>query len=134
MKNMIRTILALSGVAVLTMGNSGCSNDAQVASENLSQDADNFRIPRRIVFYNGITDKYMLEVNGYCSIGNGQTANSLAVTCKAEGGYKKHLLGRSDNVTYFVEQLAAKDVSVNFYQVTWKPTTIIPDIRLELGK
>lgn len=107
-----------------------CERDADVASRNLSQDADNFKIPRRVVFFNGITDKYMLEIQGYCSIANGQTNNSIAVTCKVDGGYKKHLLGRSDNVTYFVEQLSPRDVSVSFYKVIFKPSVIIPDIEV----
>lgn len=32
----------------------GCETDADVASYNLSKDADMFRIQRRVVFYNGI--------------------------------------------------------------------------------
>lgn len=111
-----------------------CRNDADVASQNLSQDADNFRIARRVVFYNGFTNDYMLEIRGLCSIAAGTSAKSITVTCKADDGFKKHILGLSDNVTYFVEQLNAKFVSTNFYQVTFKPTTIIPDFRLELGK
>src|SRR5882757_358497 len=75
-----------------------CSNDAQVASYNLSQAADNFQINRRIVFYNGITGEYLLEIEGLCS--QEPEAKKLAVTCKvAEGQYKKHFLGLSDNVT-----------------------------------
>ena len=46
----------------------GCQRDAQVASWNLSKAADNFEINRRVVFYNGITDSYMLTIEGRCSI------------------------------------------------------------------
>ena len=53
-------LLAAIGLAV---GVSACSREADVASYNLSQAADNFGINRRIVFYNGITDKYMLEID-----------------------------------------------------------------------
>lgn len=127
MKKFLSLAASLGAVATLCMGSSGC-DDAKVASENLTKAADNFEIARRIVFYNGITDAYMLEVRGYCSIDNGQTANSLAVTCKTPTGYKKHLLGRSNNVTYFVEQLADAQVSVDFYRVTFKPSVIVPDI------
>lgn len=123
--------LALSACAVVL---TSCDNDAAVASRNLSQEADNFRIPRRVVFYNGFTNDYMLEIKGMCSIGAGTSARSITVTCKVADGYKKHILGLSDNVTYFVEQIETRHVSVNFYQVTFKPTTIIPDIRLEMGK
>lgn len=127
-------ILASLAIATLTMGNSGCSNDAQVVSQNLSQEADNFRVARRVVFYNGFTNDYMLEIKGMCSLGAGSSAKSITVTCKVGDGYKKHILGLSDNVTYFVEQLDSRFVSPNFYQVTFKPTTVIPDVRLELGK
>jgi hypothetical protein len=48
----------------LAVGLAGCSNDAQVASRNLSQAADNFEINRRIVFYNGITNDYILVIEG----------------------------------------------------------------------
>jgi len=106
-----------------------CSNDAQVASYNLSQAADNFKINRRIVFYNGITNDYMLTIEGLCS--QEQEARKLSVTCKTgEGTYKKHFLGLSDNVTYFSEQMEPAAVGVYQYRVTFKPTSIIPSVEL----
>ena len=57
--------IALIGVLVAaTIGLTGCVDDAQVASRNLSKAADNFEVPRRIVFYNGITGEYMLSIEG----------------------------------------------------------------------
>ena len=109
----------------------GCSSDADVASRNVSKAADNFEVARRIIFYNGITNDYMLSIEGYCSLGNQDTTDRLSVTCKTGPGiYKKHFLGLSDNVTFFVEQLDAKNVSTSFYRVVFKPSTIIPDIEL----
>ncbi|RPK29850.1 hypothetical protein [Paenibacillus xylanexedens] len=106
--------------------------DADVASSNLSKAADNFEINRRIIFYNGITDAYMLTVEGRCSLGNADDRNAqLTVTCKVgEDQYKKHFLGLSDNVTYFAEQLEPADVSAYHYRVTFKPQAILPDIDL----
>lgn len=116
--------------AILLVGN-GCS-DADVASENLSRDADNFKIERRIVFYNGITGDYMLSIEGRCSLGNNDPASRLSVTCKTgEDAYKKHFLGLSDNVTYFVEQIEGKNVSVYNYKVVFKPSVIVPDIEIK---
>lgn len=116
------TILALVALAL-----SGRQDDAKVASYNLSKAADNFEINRRIVFYNGITGEYMLAIEGRCSIAD--QGNQLEVTCKTgPNEYKKHFLGLSDNVTYFVEQLDAADVSVYHYRVTFKPSVILPDI------
>ncbi|MCY3769913.1 MAG: hypothetical protein OXG56_11215 [Gammaproteobacteria bacterium] len=105
----------------------GCSDDAKIASRNLSKSADNFEIDRRVVFYNGITDSYMLTIEGRCSIQD--QVNQLEVTCKVgPDQYKKHFLGLSDNVTYFAEQLKTANVSVYHHRVTFKPQQIVPDI------
>lgn len=79
--------------------------------------------------FNGITDKYLLSIEGKCSI---KDANEqLEVTCKiGPDQFKKHILGLSDNVSYFLEQLQSADVSEYHYQVTFKPEVIIPDIDL----
>lgn len=107
----------------------GCRSDADVVSTNLSKAADQFEVLRRVVFYNGITGDYMLTIEGYCSLGNADEPGELTVTCAiGNGQYKKHFLGLSDNVTYFVEQLSAQGVSKDHYRVVFKPTTIIPDI------
>lgn len=122
--------LVLCGL-VVGLSVSGCQTDAQVASYNLSKDADMFQISRRVVFFNGITDTYMLTIEGLCSIED--QSGQLEVTCKTGPGvYKKHFLGLSDNVTYFVEQLEAKDVSTYHYKVIFKPQTIIPDIDVKI--
>lgn len=125
----INKAFALALTMASTTGLAACSNDAQVASYNLSQAADNFKINRRIVFYNGITNDYMLTIEGLCS--QEQSDKKLAVTCKTgEGQYKKHFLGLSDNVTYFSEQMEPAAVGVYQYRITFKPTTIIPSVEL----
>lgn len=117
----------LAILLIPTLALAGCSNDAQVASRNLSQAADNFEINRRIIFYNGITDAYMLTIEGLCS--QEPRDKKLEVTCKVgPNQFKKHFLGLSDNVTYFSEQLEAAKASTYFYRVTFKPSTIIPAI------
>lgn len=122
---MKKQILGLSLIALLF---SGC-DDAQIASENLKKSADNFEIDRRVIFYNGITGEYMLNIEGKCSITKDKLENQLEVICKVSNSeYKKHFLGLSDNVTYFVEQLQPKEASAYHYRVTFKPQAIIPDI------
>lgn len=108
---------------------SSCSDDARVASRNLSKAADNFEIVRRVIFYNGITGEYMLSLEGLCSIKADGMDKQLEVTCKTGiGTYKKHFLGLSDNVTYFSEQMDSAPVNVYHYRVTFKPQSILPDI------
>lgn len=124
------TLIASTAIIGLT----GCSSDADVAADNLSKAAEQFEIQRRIVFFNGITDKYLLEVQGLCSVESGLSAleGSLEVTCKTgPTEFKKHFLGLSDNVSYFVEQIEGATVSTYNYRVIFKPDVIIPAIDLE---
>lgn len=118
----------------MVFGLAGCTSAADRASENLSKDADQFKIQRRIVFFNGITDTYLLTIEGRCSIEVDTEDGQLEVTCKiGEDAYKKHFLGLSDNVTYFVEQAEAANVSEYNYKVIFRPETIIPDIDLDVS-
>lgn len=115
----------------------GCARDADVASHNLSVAADMFEINRRIIFYNGITGGYMLTIEGLCSLGNKDRQKELSVTCKTgPTSYKKHFLGLSDNVTFFVEQIEPVAASPFRYRVIFKPDVIGPDIELRtnIGK
>lgn len=128
----VLTTLAAGAAGLLLLA--GCT-DADTASHNLSQDADNFKIERRVVFFNGITDKYLLEIQGRCSIVDIPEDEQLEVTCKVgDDKYKKHFLGLSDNVSYFTEQLEGAKSDPYHYKVTFKPETIIPDIDLRTKK
>jgi hypothetical protein len=121
-----------SVIIAATLGLAGCGREADVASRNLSQAADQFEINRRIVFYNGITGDYMLTIEGLCSLGNADKPREITVTCKTgPTTYKKHFLGLSDNVTFFLEQLEPATVSTYHYRVIFKPSVIVPDIDIK---
>lgn len=122
----------ISVAAILMIGLAACS-DADVASRNLSKAADQFEVNRRIVFYNGITGGYILTIEGLCSLGNDDQPKKLSVTCKTgPGGFKKHFLGLSDNVTFFAEQIEPAKVSTYHYRVIFKPAAIAPDIDVRM--
>jgi len=124
MKNKIIKLVAILGIGISF---NACNvTDANIVSKNLSKAAEQFEINRRVVFYNGITDKYILSIEGFCSIEDQH--RQLEVTCKTgKGKFKKHFLGLSDNVTYFAEQLDSEHVSSNHYRVIFKPQSIISD-------
>lgn len=107
----------------------GCS-DASVARYNLELDEQNFKIFRRVVFYNGITGEYILTIEGKLAIVV-DTDGDLVVTVKTDSGeLLKHYLGLSDNVTYFSEALESRNVSSRHYNVIFKPTVILPTIEI----
>ena len=132
----MRKLIALASLPIFVLVGSACidNSKADVASHNLSKAAEQFEIQRRIVFFNGITDKYLLTVEGRCSVETGESAlgGSLEVTCKiGPDQYKKHFLGLSDNVSYFVEQTESVDVDEYHYRVIFRPETLIPSIEID---
>lgn len=128
----IRTVVAAGLAATAAFTLTACSSDADVASKNLSTAAEQFEVLRRIAFLNGITDKYLLEITGYCSVETSDSglSGALEVTCKVGPGvYKKHFLGLSDNVSYVVEQLEPVPADPYRYRVIFKPESLIPDVQ-----
>lgn len=126
----MKKVFLLLALVVPILLLTGCS-DADTVSYNISREADYFKVNRRVVFYNGINGEYMLTIEGKCSLGNNDKPGQLSVTCQTgEGLYKKHFLGLSDNVTYFVEQIDGKNVSPYHYKVIFKPSVIIPDVEI----
>lgn len=130
----IKKVLAITVIGGMAILLSACS-EADTVSHNLSKSADSFEVQRRVVFFNGITDKYLLTIQGLCSLGNNDDKGKLSVTCKVgKDKYKKHYLGLSDNVSYFVEQTDAKYEDPYHYKVLFRPEEIVPDIDLQTSK
>lgn len=128
-KKLSAILLGLAAILIV-----GCESEANTVNHNLTQSADSFEIQRRIVFFNGITDKYLLTVEGLCSL-DVQDAKKLRVTCKVgEEEYKRHYLGLSDNVSYFVEQMEPQKEDPFRYKVLFRPESIIPDIDLQTSQ
>lgn len=128
---MRKLLLALVIGALAVTALSACDTQADVVSENLSKAADEFEINRRIVFVNGVTDNYLLLVEGLCSLGNNDNGRYVTVTCKVNDDpeeYKKHHMLASDNVTLISEQLDSAEASATRYRVVFRPTQIVPDI------
>lgn len=125
---MNRKLVAIAAALMLSLG--ACT-PAQTASYNLSNDSDNFRVMRRVVFVNGITDKYLLSIEGLCSITKDKEDAQLEVTCKT--GDNEHYLGISDNVTYFVEQMDPASVDTFHYKVQFRPEELLPDVDVQIS-
>lgn len=128
---MKRTLLliALCATAAVT----GCSSQADTTSDNLSKEAEQFHVERKIVGINGITDKVLFTVTGRCSIESGDSLpDTLDVICKTgPNAYVKHFFGLSDNVTWVSTQIKASNVDPYHTEVILRPTTIVPDFRLD---
>ena len=125
--NKRRMMAILTVVVLVATVFTGCSSEASTVSHNISKEADEFRVTRRVVFYNSITDTYILEMVGNMSINIDASDNQLEVTAKiGPNQYQKHFLGLSDNVTYTVEQIGTADVNPYKYKIIFKPESIVP--------
>lgn len=130
----MKTRTKIAAVGLLTAGLvalTGCTSEADTVSHNLSLDADNFKIHRQIVFYNGITDKYIAEIEGLCSLGNDDSARQRTVTCKiGEDRYVKELFGLGDNTMVYSMQTEPTSSDPYHYKIVLKPEEVIPHIEL----
>lgn len=97
---------------------SGCGNEANRVSYNLSQQADNFNIVRRVTVIDCITGDIMFDMSGKMSIKSDNVDHQLEITVEDDGHYMKHFIGLSDNVTYIVEDLNLGDNEVSKYRYT----------------
>lgn len=127
---MKKLLAALVTTVALVGGVTACgTTDADVVNQNMTKDADNFRINRQIVFYNGITNEYIAEFTGLCQTDD--NGRRVAVTCKVgDGQYIRNFIGKADNVTYVVLQTDPSAVSSSQYKVVFKPSSIVPNFEI----
>ena len=123
MKNK-KLITSLLCVGLLSLPLTGCGQtEAEKVSYNLSLEADNFNVVRQLTVIDCITGDVLFQMTGRISI----NADQLEVTVEDEnGGYQKHFIGLSDNVTYVVEQLRSKNVDKYKYTLNYNPKMWIP--------
>jgi hypothetical protein len=130
---MFKRIIAAILLGVLAIsGLTACDDDATVANENLDTAANNFEVYRRVVFYNSILDKYIMVIEGWCSV-DYSDPNKSSVVCKVgtdkDGNalVRRNAMSRADNVFCFYTQLDPTGVSTQRYRVVLKPEQIIPE-------
>lgn len=102
----------------------GCSKASRV-SYNVSREADEFNIVRKITVINGIKGDVLYQMTGKMSIE--QEGDQLIVIAVDEkGNYKKHFVGLSDNVSYIVEDVTGTPGIDDQYHIYFNPEMIVP--------
>ena len=105
----------------------GC-READRASYNISREADNFNIVRRVTVIDCINGDVLFQMSGKMSIKADRDDNQLEITVSDNGKYQKHIIGLSDNVTYVVEDLnlGENEVSAYHYTIIYNPKMWLP--------
>ena len=122
MRKILCVIFALAMVLTLC----ACGTQAERVSYNISQQADNFNVTRRLAVINIRTDAPVFELVGNFSIDN-NLSNELEVTVEVSpGNYKKHFVYLNEWTMYVVEDVSGSGVENYHYEVNFLPEMFIP--------
>lgn len=103
----------------------GCT-EAERVSTNVSKEADNFNVVRRITVFNIRTDTVLLQMTGKMSLRN-EGHDELAVLVEVQKGvYQKHFIYLNEYTMYTVEDLNGTEVSPYSYELEFLPQMLIP--------
>ena len=125
MKKFLKTALLLMMVLITVFGIMGCT-EAQRVSRNVSQQADNFNVQRRVTVINTRTDKPELEIIGNLSVQNDGTGDVDLIVEVAPNVFKKHFVHLNEWTIYVVEDISGAYVDKYHYEVNFLPEMIIP--------
>lgn len=121
----IKSFIVVALVAAMLCG---CGREVNQVSYNISKQADNFNVMRRITVFNTRTDKCLLQMTGRFSIQN-ESSNELAVIVELDrkkNRYQKHFIYLNEWVTYTVEDLNGVQVSRYDYELEFMPEMLVP--------
>ena len=124
---MKRKILALLLSLSVMCGVYGCST-ADTVNHNLSKEANEFNVYRRITVTNARTDTIMLQAEGYMSLAN-NASNEFVVTVKTgEDTYFKDYIYLNDWTCYVMEQIEPNITDKYYYELVFYPERLVPYI------
>ena len=121
----MKKIIAFLLVIVLVFTLCGC-RESYYVSKNVSKEADNFNVMRRITVFNIRTDTVLMQMTGYFSLQN-NSSNELVILAEIEKGvYQKHFVYLNEYTMYTVEDLNGTEVSPYRYEMEFLPQTLQP--------
>lgn len=121
---LIMIFVVLTCILALTL--TGC-RQANVVSRNVSKQADNFNVTRRVTVINTRTDKVLMQMVGKISIEDVENGVAVIVEIdRKKSIYQKHYIYLNGNTMYTVEDVSGIDVSKYAYEMEFMPQSIIP--------
>ena len=122
----MKKIALLVLVVVIAISLSGCmEQEADKVTRNLSLQADNFNVTRRVTVYNCRTDKILLEVIGNLSVQKSNGDVDLIIEV-APGQYKKHFVRLNEWTMYVVEDVSGAFADKYHYTINFLPDSLMP--------
>lgn len=127
MKKVRRFVTAVVLVAVMATTLVGC-REAKRVSYNLSRQADNFNVTRRLTVFNMRTDRCIMTMTGKFSLQD-EGHDELVVIVEIDRKnhvYQKHFVYLNEYTMYTVEDVTGASVSRYAYEVEFLPQAIVP--------
>ena len=127
MKRYIALMLVIAMALTMAVSLTGCRESERV-SYNVSQEADNFNVMRRLAVINTVSGEPVFELIGRFSITADAGDSQLEVVVEVEDGkYKKHIIGLNQATTmYVVEDINGANVNKFKYEINYLPKAIQP--------
>lgn len=126
MKRLASIIMVILTIVALT----GCQRQADKVSYNLSLDADNFNVARKLTVINARAEdgntSILFQMTGNFSIEKEADGDLAVIGENEDGTYYKHFVYLSRDITYIVEDIGKTNVSKHKYQINFNPKMIIP--------
>lgn len=121
MKKFLIVVLMFAMVLMLA-----ACDQAERVSYNISEQANNFNVTRRLAVINARSDEPVFELIGNFSLKN-SAYNELEVIVETSAGvYKKHFVYLNEWTIYVVEDVSGAYVDPYHYEVNFLPEMIIP--------
>ena len=119
-------IMVLAALCVVAVSLCGCE-EANRVSYNISKEADNFNVTRRVTVINTRSDKCLLQMTGKISIEDVTDGIAVIVELdRAKGIYQKHYIYLNEWTMYTVEDVSGIGVSKYAYEIEFMPQTLVP--------
>ena len=126
--NIKRNIFIAMMVALCAVMFTGCSSrEAEKVSYNVSKEADNFNVTRRLTVINTRSDNCILQMTGKMSIED--VTGGIAVLVEIDRDkkiYQKHYVYLNNNTMYTVEDISGVSVSRYAYEMEFMPQSLVP--------
>jgi len=114
----------------------GCTSptNADTADDNLITAAENFEVQRTIVGLSGNDGSVIFFAEGRCSF-EYPSGRRVDVICKyGPDEFRKHVFILGDRDSLVVTQEEAIDVSEYHTRIILKPTSLIPNVDIQVGQ
>ena len=107
---------------------SGClfERESTIVSRNVSKEADNFNVTRRLTVFNIRTDTVLMQMTGNFALQNNSTKELCVIVEIEKGVYQKHFVYLNDYTMYTVEDLNGTKVSPYRYELEFLPQKLVP--------